>query len=136
MRKASRILFLVGAIVAIVAAVGYLIAGLLLVILPNVPEIIEAVRESADPSVTDEQLEAARVALTINGVFCLLGVPVCGVNSFFAFKAHFAEKPSKALNVLNIVFGALSVEINLVGAIFALIANGQEDRRAALEQKE
>ena len=51
-------------------------------------------------------------------------------------KRHFAEKPSKALNVLNIVFGALSVEINLVGAIVALIANGQEDRRAALEQKE
>ena len=132
MRKASRILFLVGAIVAIVAAVGYLIAGLVLVIVPNVDAFIEA----ASKEMTAQELEAVQAAMIINGVFFLLGVPFCGLSSFFAFKAHFQERPSKALNVLNIVFGALSIEVNLVGAIFALIADGQEDRRAASEQKE
>ena len=62
---------------------------------------------------------------------------VCaGVNSFLAFKAHHDPKPSKPLNVLNIVFSVLGlVEVNIVAAIFAFIADHQEENRPAVEEK-
>ena len=132
MRKASKILFLVGAIVSIVAGVVCLITGLVLVILPNTQEFIDAmVREG----VTQDDIEVARLALVLYGTMLLVGVPFCGVNSFFGFRAFRQEKPCTALNVLNIVFGALTIYVNMVGAIFALIANGQEERRAAAGEK-
>ena len=133
MRKASKILFLVGAIVSIVAGVVCLITGLILVILPNTEAFMEAmIREK----VTQDDIEVVRLALVLYGTMCLIGVPFCGVNSFFGFKAFRAEKPCTSLNVLNIVFGALTIYVNMVGAIFALIANGQEERRAEAAKKE
>ena len=132
MRKASKILFLVGAIVSIVAGVVCLIAGLVLVILPNTQDFVDAlVREG----VTKDDIEVVQLTMILYGTMLLIGVPFCGVNSFFGFKAFRDEKSCTALNVLNIIFGALTVYVNMVGAIFALIANGQEERRAALDNK-
>ena len=132
MRKASKIFFLVGAIVSIVAGVICLIAGLVLVILPNTEAFMEAmIREK----VIQDDIEVVRLAMILYGTMCLIGVPFCGVNSFFGFKAFREEKPCTALNVLNIIFGVLTVYVNMVGGIFALIANGQEERRAAAGEK-
>ena len=132
MRKASKILFLVGAIVAIVAAVTLLVTGLILIIIPNTDAFVDVVGKQATP----EELQAAQAALIICGSFCLAGIPFCALDSFFGFKAFKSEKPSVTLNVLNIVFGVLSVYVNIVAGIFALVADGQEQRRAqAAEQK-
>ena len=131
MRKASKILFLVGAIVAIVAAVTCLVTGLVLVIIPNT----DAFYEIAIKDNTPEQVQAAQAALVICGSVTLFGIPFCVADSVFGFKAFKQERPSVTLNVLNIVFGALSVYVNIVGGIFALIADGQEDRRAKAEEK-
>lgn len=132
MRKASKILFLVGAIVAIVAAVTCLVTGLVLIIIPNT----DAFYEIAIKDNTPEQVQAAQAALIFCGAMFLFGIPFCALDSFFGFKAFKSEKPSVTLNVLNIVFGALSVYVNIVAGIFALVADGQEKRRAeAAEQK-
>ena len=137
MRKASKVLFLVGAILSIVWAVCYLAFGLVGVILPNSEAWNEAVKEimKNNPDIKEADIEGIKTVLVVYGVLSLVSVAFAGVNSFFGFKAWKQEKSSKALNVLNIVFGVLSsVFVNLVGAIFAFVANGQEERRAALKK--
>ena len=138
MRKASKIIFLVAAIVSIVCAVCYLIAGLLLVIIPNTQAWTDVANEviKQNPQIKASDIDALKVVFIVYGVCFLIEVPLAGVNSFFSFKARKEEKPSKALNVLNIVFGVLSgVIINIVAAIFAFVANGIEERRAQVEKK-
>ena len=139
MRKASKILFLIGGIVAIVAAVVWLIWGIVLFILPNTEAFEEAIKQAMkeNPDVSEELLRATLQGTLIGGGVSLIFETVCcALSSFFAFKAYKQEKPSTALCVLNIVFGALSVEVNLVGAIFALIANGQDERRELAQKQE
>ena len=138
MRKASKIIFLVAGILSIVCAVGYLVTGLVYVILPNTDVWAEVCNEimKDNPSLKPADMEAIKTIVVTCGVLFLISVAFAGVNSFFSFKAWKQEKPSKALNVLNIVFGVLSgVIVNIVAAIFAFVANGQEERRAAIEKK-
>lgn len=138
MRKASKIIYLVAAILSIVAAVCYLICGIVMLVLPNIPEIIEAIEQeiAKNPELPADALEIFKAFFVFYGVCAIITAICAGVNSFFAFKAHGQEKPSKSLNVLNIVFGVLGgVLVNVVAAIFAFVANGQEERRAAVEKK-
>lgn len=141
MRKASRIIYLVAAILSIFVALGLLISGIVLVVVPNTEVFIDAFLNSYDPEgasgVTPaDALEAVQAVMIACGVECFIFGACAGVNSFLAFKAHHDPKPSKALNVLNIVFGVLGcVEVNIVAAIFAFVADGQEDRRAVEEKK-
>ena len=125
MRKASRILFLVGAIVSCVYAFCLLVVGVVLVVVPNTEVFVEAVVQEVGP----EKLQAIQFVMIFYGVLSLIGIPFCGVNAFFGFKSFKEEKASKVLCILNIVFGALSVWVNVVGGIFGLIANGQDRRR-------
>ena len=145
MRKASKILFLIGGIVSIVCAIYWLVFGIICTVIPNLPEFYDAFIESwnknPQPGVTaDEAYAAFKGVMIALGVLLYITVACAGVNSFFSFKAFNDTrkngKPTTAINVLNIVFGVLGgVLVNIVGAIFAFVANGQEDRRAALEKK-
>ena len=138
MRKASKIIYLVAAIVSIVFAVGYLICGIVMLVFPNIPEVVEAIEAeiAKNPDLPADALEVFKAIFITYGVVFIITACCAGVNSFFAFKAHGQEKPSKSLNVLNIVFGVLGgVLVNVVAAIFAFVANGQEERRAAVEKK-
>ena len=141
MRKASKIIYLVAAILSIVLAVNYLIAGIVLVVVPNTQVFIDAFIENYAPEAAEKMpvadaLAAVQAIMITYGVGFIITACCAGVNSFFAFKAHGQEKPSKSLNVLNIVFGVLGgVLVNVVAAIFAFVANGQEERRAAVEKK-
>lgn len=140
MRKASRIIYLVAAILSIFAGVGALCAGLLLVIIPNTESFISAFIEGYNANPTEgvdvlDALEFTQFMMIYSGVLCLISACCAGVNSFLGFRAHHEAKPSKALNVLNIIFAVLScVEVNIVAAIFAFIADHQEENKA-IEQK-
>ena len=147
MRKASKVLYLVAAILSIVVAVELLISGIILVVVPNTDAFREAFNEAwarkvtPDVTITLEQaFEAAKAGMIAGGIVCFVWTGFSAINSVFAFRAFNATKngkPSKALNVINIVFGALScVVVNVVAAIFAFVANGQEERRQALKEKE
>ena len=141
MRKASKIIYLVAGILSVVGAVFALGFGLFFVLSPYSEAFIESAKEAYKTSTTtlsfDEFLVTLQATMVTSGVFCFIfGVACGGVNSFLSFKAYAASKngkPSKTLNVLNIVFGVLScVEVNIAAAIFAFVANGQEERRAAV----
>ena len=142
MRKASRILYLIAAILSIFVAVNALIGGIVLIVIPNSEAFIAAFIEAYNNDPVEgltvlQALEALQAALISCGIFCIIAACFAGFNSFLGFKAHHEAKPSKALNILNIVFGVLScVEVNIVGAIFALVADGQEERQPkAVEEK-
>lgn len=140
MRKASRIIYLVAAILSIFVAVSALIFGIVLIVIANNEAFISAFIDGYNANPTEgvdvlDALEFTQLVMICWGVLCLISACCAGVNSFLGFRAHHEAKPSKALNVLNIVFGVLScVEVNIVAAIFAFIADHQEENKA-IEQK-
>lgn len=127
LKKAANILFLVGAILAIVWAVGYLAGGIATAVLaadPTVKDLFFEAAQKADPQATAETIEAAymlfQTGLTSSSVFCFICLAFCVPSCIFAFKARNSD--NKAFFILNIVFGILSWTIvNVVGAVFALI---------------
>ena len=145
MRVAERVLFLVGAIVSIVSAVGYAIGSILFFVASGGPVkdfIIENIQNGNivnNTGLTAEELaEIMQSMSVVFGVICVFLVVFAILNSIFAFKAR-KNNQSKALLVLNIVFGVLSyVLVNIVGAIFALIMNARDEDKArkAVEVKQ
>lgn len=139
MRKASKILFLVAAIVSVVVAVQLLFLGIFFIVFTNTQAFVEFAEQAAiDAPGSDiaQFTEALRVVFISTGISCFIGCAFAVVNSVFSFKAHAEEKPSTALCVLNIIFSAFSgVIINIVGAIFALICNNQEDNVEVVENQ-
>ena len=131
MRNASKVLFLVGAILSIVSAVVCLVTGIVLLVIPNSQSFIDAIYSD----MSAEEAKLLQACLVASGVMTLIGIPFCAANSFFGFKAFREQKPSTVICVLNIVFGALSCLVNVVAGIFALVANGQEERREALKKE-
>ena len=134
MRKASQILYLVGAILAIVCAVSFLVVGgvylgLGIAGLVNTDAILDYIRQKDPQSlVTNTDVIAACTILLVFGIFFLVEIPFCVVASILGFKAR--KTGTKVLAILNIVFGVLSSTTPLVvGGIFNLIANKKEERK-------
>ena len=122
MKKAAQILFLVSAILSIVAAVGYLIGGIVMVASgAALPIGNEMLKEQGQQYLTDEQLAAAMASAFTAGGTCLFFVPFSIANIIISFKArHTAAKP---LFIVAIVLGALSsTVVSIVAGIFGLIA--------------
>ena len=127
LKKAANILFLVGAIFAIVWAVGYLVGGIVTAVIGGSQTFKDAFLEAAskaDPEATAETIEAAylivQYALVSSSVLCFVCFAFCIPSTIFSFKARNSD--NKAFFILNIVFGILSWTIvNVVGAVFALI---------------
>lgn len=131
MRKTSKVLCLVGGIVSCVSAFFSLGIGIFLVCLPHMPlfdEIMQDIIQKEGQLPMSE--EAFREMFTIVGIITILYVFVCIANAVFAFIASSQKKPSKALLVVNIVLGALTVYVNLAGGIVGLCAINQEEQQA------
>ena len=125
MKKASHILLKVAGILSIVAAVGFVITGIVFFVL-TIPPITDAIREEAaakaSAQVTPDEIVAAYVAtMVFTGVMFIIWGALSVVNSIVSFKC--SKHPTKVGHILNIVFGAIScMEVNLVGGILGLIA--------------
>ena len=128
MKKAANILFLVGAILSIVCAVGYLVSAILCLVFAGneamIAEIINKVVESGGqlpPGFTAEELAQFICAYSIGCAVGLFLLTACAaVNAVFSFKARNTD--NKAMFILAIVFGVLScTEVSAVGGVFALI---------------
>ena len=135
MRKASKVLLLVGAILSIAMAVSAFVGMIVMFALGSdaskqlLIDMINNGQVKTDLQGTPEEI-ATLLQMTYNGIGAALTVSTVFaiLNSIFAFRARGAEKPSKALSILNIVFGILSgVEVNAVGGIFALVADEIEN---------
>ena len=133
MRNASKILLIVGAIVSIVVAVIFLIVGAIMAVAAAVPtsEIVAQIQNgtitTTASGTAEQQAEAFKAMSTGLAAFFLIVGVFNIVNTVLAFVAN--AKKAKGLYIANIVFGVLSLtEVTLVGGIFGLIANGQEEK--------
>ena len=132
MKSASRILLLISGILSIVAAVLYLIFGILMLAMTGesgkaaMQEAINNGTVTVASGLTQEEAIAALqgMALAVGVVFMFL-VVFCIINSVLSFKAR--NHQTKGLLILNIVFGALSgVLLNILGGIFGLVGRSNE----------
>lgn len=127
MKRAANILFLIGAILSIVAAASYFICSIVFIVLGTSPALREAIIESINSGQATTTLPSAEEAATfMQATFVATGIvmfipALCAIPSaIFAFKARNSDK--KVFFILNIVFGVLSsATVNVVGAVFALI---------------
>lgn len=71
MRKASKIIYLVGGIVSIVAAVGYLISALVFIIIPNMQTFIDGYNQGIADGTISSNISLAE----LQGVIASVSIP-------------------------------------------------------------
>ena len=132
MRKASRILLLIGAIISIVLVVTFLILGIVFAYLGS-PAAVDAIREgirngsivvegsSSDIELAIQVYQSSMLSSAVT-FFVLFALNIA--NTVLSFIAR--VKKTKALYILSIVFGGVSgSEVSLIGGIFGLVANSR-----------
>ena len=127
MKRAANILFLVGMILSIVMGVSMLIAAITCIVLGAVPAFRDALldviqRYAPEQAAGDIEaaLQFAQITMVACGVVYLIVAAFAVPSAIFAYKARNSD--NRTYFILNIVFGVLAcVEVNVVGAIFALI---------------
>ena len=139
MRRAARILFLIGMILSIVLAVSFFICGLAFVILGANPAFRQFIIESVENGSAQSSLPPEETANLIQGIFVGCGIPFFFISIFGIVNAVVSAKakngqPSRALCILNIVFGILSdVVVNVVGGVLCIIQDGKDARRKQVD---
>ena len=142
MKRAANILFLVGAIISIVTAVSGILSGIAFIVLGCIPEIKQAIIDGVNNGsiqTTEATAEAAAAVFQYTFIACGVSVLFCSLfaipNCIFAFKARNCN--SRVIFILNIVFGVICcVEVNVVGAVFALIKGDTIENNAHEEPKQ
>ena len=143
MKKVSKILFLVGGIDSLVSSIALLVMGVLFIVFGSpamtatlqewLQKGIEAGTASTDASSVEQAVMIMQVCFMSTGVMfvCMTGIAVAG--GILSLKAFKEEQPRLPLLVANVVFGVMINTITLVGAIFGLIVDGKEQRRAQVK---
>ena len=136
MRRASQILFLVGMILSIVAAVSLGISAILCFVAGGNPELGEiiskGIAEAMEAGNYNGSISADEVAALIQGAYIGFGVALLFAAGFAIANAVFSSKakdgrPTRTISILCIVFGILSdVIVTVVAAVFALICDSRE----------
>lgn len=133
MRKASNVIFLVSAIVSIVAVIGLLITSLVFLAFTTPEakeEIIKALQDgrmtTSVPGTLNEQADAIQAIFKAFGIIFLFASVFGVANTVICFVAR--KKHTTGVLVLSIVFGVLSfVEINILASIFGFVANARQE---------
>ena len=143
MKKVSKILFLVGGIDSLVSSFALLVMGVLFIVFGSpamtatlqewLQKGIEAGTASTDASSVEQAVMIMQVCFMSTGVMfvCMTGIAVAG--GILSLKTFKEEQPRLPLLVANVVFGVMINTITLVGAIFGLIVDGKEQRRAQVK---
>ena len=139
MKKAARILFLISGIFGIVAAVSFLIAGIVYTVLgASVPLIIQALQEGTIPA--EAGMTAEEYAPILAGVFIGVGVwfmisaALDIVVAVISFNARNTDK--KPLFIASIVFGVLGLTfVGAVAGVFGLIAGDTLEQSKPIYKK-
>lgn len=125
MEKAKRIVFTVAFGLSIGMIFMWLILGACMITLAENIEFIEKYAESSSDPMTTEVAKA--YFMTLGVIFFVLSVMNI-VSAIVAFKGR--SSMSKGVMIGNIVIGALAcAEINILGAIFGLIAISRNNRK-------
>ena len=132
MKKASEILLLIGGILEIVAAVGFLISGIVMILFgtPLMAEPLKQIAEEAvSKSTTQVSVEAVMSLLVTTfiatGIGFLFACVFSVIGAIVTFKA--SKERSKGLFIASMVFGILSgTTVATIGSIFGLIVASRE----------
>ena len=121
MKTAQKILMIVAGVVSIFMVITWgICAGMFFVGANNTEAINDYIANHGD--LTEEAVKI--VFMSIGVMFAIFAVASV-INAILAFKA--VNTSSKGLLIANIVFGVLSgVSVNIVGAIFGLIARNMK----------
>ena len=131
MRKVSRILLLVGGILAIVTAVSLLITAIVLFVggSPLLTQFLEPLLKEQGIDDPEKITLAIQVATVTMGVFFLL-MALCGVPAAIVNFVG-SKKQSKGLLIACIVLNYFSGSyFGIAGGIVGLIANAREKKQA------
>lgn len=123
MKKASRILYLVSAILGVVIIAGYVFAGC--AILANGHLLDEFIKQAGyDPATVDPEVFKTVVTTVAVVIFALAVFPL--ISAILAV-AGTSKNAGKGLHIANIVFGALGgTYVVILAAIFGLISRNRE----------
>ena len=123
MKTAQKILMIIGGIASIGMTLLWFILAMVFFIGAGSAEFINKYN-SDYPELDADAIKIMLIVIAV--MFCILTV-LALINAIVAFKGKNTDK--KGLLIQNIVFGALSgVELNIVGAIFGLIARNQKPK--------
>lgn len=135
LRKISRVLYLVGAILSLVYSLTYFVGGIVFIVLGCLPQMKDALIEALQNgqmtttftgSLT-EQAAAIQLVYIIVGVIFVLSVAILIVNAVLGFIGR--AKDAKAISIMNIVVGVLAgVNFNVAGGILSLISKSLEKK--------
>lgn len=136
MKKASKILYLVGAILSILVALSFILLGVAYIVLgsigasynpADIVNYINANYPELAGTITVEMITTFMATAITSGVIYLISSCFSIASAVFAFKARKEELPSKVVAILNIVFGILGCGLaNAVAGVFSLVLRGRE----------
>ena len=132
MKTTSKVLLVIGGVLEIVAALGFLIFAIVFLVMGS-PEAKQAIIDGLNNGSiqttaqgTPEEIASAMQVLFLTFGYIFLGLlPFAILAAVFSFVSN--SKPSKTKLILTMVFSFLSgIEISLIGGIFGLIALRKE----------
>ena len=128
MKTAQKILMIIGGVASVLMVITWIICAAAFIGIANSESAINDY--TADhPDLTAEVIKLMFMSIGI--MFIIFAVASVG-NAIVAFKA--INTSSKGLLIANIVFGVLSgVTVNIVGAIFGLIARNRSNSPSTTE---
>ena len=135
MKKAKKILLLIGGIIAVFAMLGVIITGIATIAFstPAFTEALQAAVEDGTFTTNLPDIESLQIYLKIVGIFVLVSsiLPLaCAIISFMA-----KDKDSKALYITCIVLGLVtSMYIILIGGIVGLLDADKNEHDRQTEQ--
>lgn len=140
MKKASHILLIVGSIMAIFAALTFVIVGIVFIaVFSDLNAIVQAIQNGqvkveGIPGTPEEQAKALQLlAYTIAIVFLVLVIPtiVCCILGFTSL----GKEKTRGFCIAGIVLSVLSVnQVSLAGFILKLIVKIKSERAETLPE--
>ena len=132
MRKASRIISIVAAVLAFIACIEYLLTGVILLVCYNqFRELLQTLAEEMPSRLLQELLlyfyRMYRTTMITSFIYAFLSV-FYGIILLTTLNSD-----SKGMYIFKIVFGVFMSRIGLVGAILGLVAHEREAARKAKE---
>ena len=127
MKTATKVLLIIGGILAILSALSFLAGGIVLVVFSG-PQFYDTILKmiqdgtahSSLPGTPEQQVATIQSAFLIAGIVLLVEVLFLAIQAVIAFMA--SSRRSNTLYIANIVIGVITLSVfNLAGGIVGLV---------------
>ena len=135
MKKASDIWLIIGGVLAILCAIGFLVSGIIMLVFasPQFKEMIirgleEGTIHTTLPGTPEQVATVVQQAFLIAGACFLPGFIFAVLSAVFSFLGP--KKASNTIYILNIVFGVLGGSVvNTIGGVIGLLVPQNERKQ-------